>query len=414
MLYKFPPSWVCCQIGAREHYALPRVLHQADQLAHLMTDAWVSPQLKLPIPVKALNKLCQRFHPDLSQASVHAFTASLISFELVHSLKKSSKWERTIARNHWFQERVVQSLDSISLQLSTLDSRPTVFAYSYAALEIFRYAKAKGWRTILGQIDPAIVEEEIVREEHNKRPQYQSNWQPAPKDYWATWREECSLADHIVVNSLWSSQALQKAGISADKLSVIPLAYVPSEQAQSFVREYPSVFSAERPMRVLFLGQVVLRKGIAALLEAAVLLKDEPIEFWLIGSQGIARPQQTEAHQKVKWIGSVPRNSIDEYYQLADVFLFPTLSDGFGLTQLEAQAWKLPIIASKFCGAVVEEGENGLVLPEVSGEAIAEALKFCLNNPQQLQEFALQVTKTTSNFDLSHFQYHLASLTNNN
>ncbi|MES1024420.1 glycosyltransferase family 4 protein [Gloeocapsa sp. BRSZ] len=409
MVNSFPPSWICCQIGARQHYILPRALHEKKQLACLITDAWVSPQLKLPIPMKALNKLCQRFHPDLQHASIHAFTASLMRFELCQSLQKTSKWERTIARNYWFQKCAVQSLDAIS-QLSTIDSRPTVFAYSYAALDIFRYAKARGWRTILGQIDPATVEEEIVLEEHTKHPQYLSNWQPAPKEYWNNWQEECVLADQIVVNSLWSSQALQKVGIPRNKLNIIPHTYIPSEQAKSFVRQYPSAFSTKRPMRVLFLGQVVLRKGIVAILEAATILKDESIEFWLVGSQGIAKPQEAEAYKKVKWIGSVPRNSTAEFYQLADVFLFPTLSDGFGHTQLEAQAWKLPIIASKFCGAVVKNEENGLILSEVSGESIASALKFCFNNPQQLQNFAIHSANTITNFSLSTFQQHLLAL----
>jgi glycosyltransferase involved in cell wall biosynthesis len=48
----------------------------------------------------------------------------------------------------------------------------------------------------------------------------------------------------------------------------------------------------------------------------------------------------------------------DAFYERADLFLFPTLSDGFGLTNLEAQAWSLPIVASRFCGEVVRDGVN--------------------------------------------------------
>jgi glycosyltransferase involved in cell wall biosynthesis len=80
-----------------------------------------------------------------------------------------------------------------------------------------------------------------------------------------------------------------------------------------------------------------------------------------------------------------------DYYQKADVFIFPTLSDGFGLTQLEAQ---LPIIASQFCGEVVQDGINGLVLAAVTGETITQALKFCLQHPQELQMLAENAQKT--------------------
>ncbi|MDP8963805.1 MAG: glycosyltransferase family 4 protein, partial [Cyanobacteriota bacterium] len=236
-----------------------------------------------------------------------------------------------------------------------------------------------------------------------------SSWQPAPPHYWVNWQEECSLADRIVVNSLWSSQALEQAGIAANKLDIIPLAYEPPEQAHDFVRTYPAAFSAERPLRVLFLGQVILRKGIAALLEAAQTLRNQPIEFWLVGSQGIARPSQTQQQERVRWMGSVPRSATAKYYQQADVFLFPTLSDGFGLTQLEAQAWKLPVIASRFCGAVVKDRVSGLILQEVTGEAIANALQFCLQNPRQLEAFARESTKA-SFFSLSQLQQYLQAL----
>ncbi|WP_246259641.1 glycosyltransferase family 4 protein [Oxynema aestuarii] len=328
----------------------------------------------------------------------------MIRFELVQRIQKTTGWERIIARNYWFQEQAVQCLKTLTPQLNC---RPTLFAYSYAALELFRYAKSRGWHTILGQIDPGPVEEKLVLEEHSRYPHYQSIWQPAPPHYWDSWREECSLADRIVVNSPWSSQALQQASIPANKIDVVPLAYEPPEQARDFVRTYPPAFSVERRLRVLFLGQVILRKGIAALLEAAKLLRDQPIEFWLVGSPGIARSQPEQ--ERVQWIGTVPRSAVVEYYQKADIFVFPTLSDGFGLTQLEAQAWKLPVVASRFCGEVVKDRVNGLTLQEVTGEAIADALLFCLNHPHQLEMFSQQSTNTTC-FSLSQLQHHLQSV----
>lgn len=403
------PSWICCQLGAREHYAIPRALHQAGQLAHLITDTWVSPQSALnQLPRPFFANLRERFHVDLTQVSVHAFTGSVIRFELAQRIKKTSQWEAIIARNNWFQHHTVQLLDVLNPQVSTLNP-PTLFAYSYAALEVFRYAKTRGWRTILGQIDPGPVEEKLVIEEHARHRTYPSSWQPAPPHYWVNWQEECSLADRIVVNSLWSSQALEQAGIAANKLDIIPLAYEPPEQAQDFVRTYPAAFSAERPLRVLFLGQVILRKGIAALLEAAQALRNQPIEFWLVGSQGIVRPSPTRQQERVRWIGSVPRSATAKYYQQADVFLFPTVSDGFGLTQLEAQAWKLPVIASRYCGAVVKDRVGGLILQEVTGEAIANALQFCLQNPRQLEAFARESTNA-SFFSLSQLQQYLQAL----
>jgi glycosyltransferase involved in cell wall biosynthesis len=382
-----PSSWICCQIGAREHYAIPRSLYQAGQLTSLITDAWVPSDLILnALPNSPLRGLRDRFHPELKTASVQAFTASLLQFELSQKLKKTGEWERMIARNNWFQQRVLRQLQTMVPQFAAAGIRPTLFTYSYAALEILKYAKSQGWQTVLGQIDPGPVEEEIVIREHQKYPALAPSWQPVPPAYWENWKLECEVADRIIVNSDWSRQALQQAGIAAEKIDIIPLVYNLPEAARSFQRTYPETFSAERPLRVLFLGQVILRKGIAALLEAAEKLKDEPIEFWLVGRSEITL--SATRSDNIRWIGSVPRSATAQYYQQADVLLFPTLSDGFGLTQLEAQAWKLPLIASKFCGEVVTDGVNGKILLEVTGEAITTALQTFLERPQLLAKLS--------------------------
>ncbi|WP_231971664.1 glycosyltransferase family 4 protein [Nostoc sp. NIES-3756] len=375
-------NWICCQIGAREHYSIPRALHENGQLAHLITDAWFTPQSPFGVlPFSPTTALKERFHPTLQQASTHAFNLSLIRFEISQKLQKTLAWERMIARNYWFQKQAINRLKKLAPQLNT---RPILFSYSYAALELFRFAKQQGWLTILGQIDPGPLEEKIVIQEYQRSPQYRGDWEPVPTSYWQTWREECELADCIMVNSLWSRHLLEKAGINAEKIQVIPLVYTPPETAKNFSRTYPESFSPERPLRVLFLGQVILRKGIAAVLAAVEKLEGYPIEFWLVGSQQIEIPPHLKTHPQIRWVGHVNRSETAQYYQQADVFLFPTLSDGFGLTQLEAQAWKLPIIASRFCGEVVVDGVNGWLLDEVSGEAIANLLKFILQDTEKL------------------------------
>ncbi|OUL29868.1 glycosyltransferase [Nostoc sp. T09] len=400
-------NWIACQIGAREHYAIPRALHQQRKLAHLITDAWVLPQSSLNLlPKHRLAKLRERYHADLAQASVHAFSSSLIRFELAQRLQKKTGWELIIARNDWFQQQSLQFLDRISHQFRF---PPTLFAYSYAALELFRYAKTKGWHTVLGQIDPGPLEEKLVLEEHVKYPNYQSTWQQAPSKYWNNWQQECSLADRILVNSDWSRQLLQDAGISAHKIEIVPLIYTPPDAAKHWVRTYPTSFSQERPLRVLFLGQVILRKGMAAVLKAVEDLEGYPIEFWVVGSQQINISPKLQTHPQIRWIGQISRSQTANYYQNTDVFLFPSLSDGFGLTQLEAQAWQLPIIASRCCGEVAMDGCNGLVLSEVSGEAIAQSLQFCLEHPDQLRLFS-QNSITGNCFNLPQLANQLQSI----
>jgi len=243
------------------------------------------------------------------------------------------------------------------------------------------------------QIDPGPEEERIVAEEAARVPELAGDWQPAPAEYWISWRKECDLADRIVVNSKWSQEGLVRSGVATEKLSVIPLAYGPpalggQKSELGVARLYPDRFTNERPLRVLFLGQVNLRKGIARLLDAARILRNEPVEFWIVGPVQVANATAKAGDARVKWCGPATRSQAAENFRAADVFLLPTLSDGFAITQLEAQAHGLPIMASRFCGRVVESGRNGILLEEPSAACIAAAIRDCIADPSRLQILA--------------------------
>jgi glycosyltransferase involved in cell wall biosynthesis len=378
--------WLCSQLGAREHYAIPRALFRRRVLEQLATDAWVPPSSLLAALSFGLG---ERFHFDLTEAPVQAWNSRLLAFELAARLKRLSGWRAIIARNHWFQRRVASFLSRH--QHSTLNSQPTLFSYSYTALEPFRFAKSQGWRTVLGQIDPGPVEEEIVAAEAEREALLAPSWKRAPADYWKSWRGECEVADRIIVNSQWSFDALVRTGIPKEKLSIIPLAFennVPSVLEKA----YPKQFTASRPLRVLFLGQISLRKGIARLLKVARLFQSEPVEFLMVGPIRIIIPEDLRSNRTIRWFGPVARNKVRNYYERADVFILPTLSDGFALSQLEAIAHRLPLIASRRCGEVVIDHGNGLLLEEPNAAAIEEALQFCLHNPNQLAQFSKNAT----------------------
>ena len=383
-------KWICCQLGAREHYAIPRALYRLGMLDYLVTDAWVSPSSLLAKCCRHMSKLNERFHNELRDGQVEAFNSSLVLFEMFARARGLSEWPRIIARNRWFQRKVVSFLRS---QLSTLNYQPILLSYSYTALGPFRFAKANGWKTVLVEIDPGPEEERIVAEEAARIPELAGGWQPAPPEYWSCWREECKLADRIVVNSEWSREGLVRGGVPHQKLSVIPLAYEPDIGSARLTeprlhRKYPDRFTFERPMRVLFLGLINLRKGVARLLKAARILHNAPVEFWLVGPVEIANAGTLAEAGQVKWFGPVTRKQAAEFYRSADVFILPTLSDGFAITQLEAQAHGLPVIASKNCGKVVENGVSGIILDEPTGTCIADAVRNCIAHPDRLQKLA--------------------------
>jgi len=214
------PKLVVAQIGAREHYAIACALHSRGKLAAMMTDFWV-PQKHWLRVLPGVKRLRDRFHASLGLAVVRAPNLTMFCFELWQRLLKRRGWPVNMARNTLFQKFAISKFDKLAMQHEQL----ALFSYSYAARDLFDEAKRRGWKTLLGQIDPGPEEERIVAAEHERYPKLGSRWQPAPTEYWAAWRQEIDLADVVIVNSEWSKQCLIKEGVDERKLEVVPLVY---------------------------------------------------------------------------------------------------------------------------------------------------------------------------------------------
>src|SRR5262249_10514358 len=129
--------------------------------------------------------------------------------------------------------------------------------------------------------------------------------------------------------------------------------------------------------------------------------QDENIEFVLVGPANIQMEVlESRNFSNVRWAGQVPRAEVAFHMAAADVFVFPTHSDGFGVAQLEAQASGLPIIASRNCGNVVEDGQNGLLLNDISGQEIAKTLSYLASNPALLTQMSARAAQLAGAYSL--------------
>ncbi|MBM9594015.1 glycosyltransferase [Roseitranquillus sediminis] len=361
--------WIVCQIGARENYAVARALHGRGRLAALMTDVWAG---GAPLP----GRLAERTHPKLRGARVRGITGRALAREMLDRARGRGGWQQILARNAWFQRAAARRLQPL------LQGRPgTVFAYSYAAGDILAAARSAGWRTVLGQIDPGPVEARLVDALYAEAGQGGAH-EPIPPAYWDAWRRETALADVVLVNSEWSRRALVSEGVPEAKIVTVPLAYEPTLSPHP--RTPPAQFDAERPLRLLFLGQVTLRKGIDLALEAMRALPDLPLRLDVVGPLQVAAPDWVTGDRRITLHGPVPRSAVGRFYAEADVFLFPTRSDGFGLTQLEALSAGVPVIASDRCGRVVRDGVNGQVLTALHAGTLAEVLRGLVERPDRI------------------------------
>ena len=356
-------SWITIQLGSREHYAIPCALWRAGCLERLVTDSWLARRQSSAVG-PFLPSLAARRNDGLPDRLVASRTLGRLATDCGMRLRKYDAWQTILHRNAWFQQwcaaEVMQSRAS------------TVFSYSYTARKPFEAASGKAARCVLGQIDPGPREEEVVLETTHRYRHLAPPADRAPRNYWDMWREEIALADTIIVNSSWSAKLLAEAGVDAAKLVEIPLVYESGSSMEHGARRVERGMS--KRLKALFLGSVILRKGVGQLFDAIKMLAVEPVDFTFAGPVGVRIPDEISKLPNVRFLGPVDKATAERLYRDSDVFLFPTLSDGFGLTQLEAMGHGLPVVASTYCGQVVEDRISGLVLSEVTREAIADAI----------------------------------------
>jgi glycosyltransferase involved in cell wall biosynthesis len=257
------------------------------------------------------------------------------------------------------------------------------YAYDTGALEAFEWCRSHGIKCVLNQMDPNRLEMERVQLEEKQWPGWTSQPLQVPDAYFSRREREWELADRIVVNSEFSRQALLQQGVAPEKLIVIPLSY----EAAGFNHKLKAGnWRLGQTLRVLFLGQVILRKGIQYLMAAARLLEPESIHFDIVGTVGISAAAVASAPKNMTFHGRTGREQATAWYRQSHVFVLPTLSDGFAITQLEAMAHGLPVVTTPCCGKVVSDGVDGFVVPSRQVEPLARIFQHYLANPELLNQ----------------------------
>jgi glycosyltransferase involved in cell wall biosynthesis len=288
------------------------------------------------------------------------------------------------------------------------------------SLEMLEIEKRMGVLTILDQIDPGAVEFRLVAEEMNKHPELAGPAPVYPEAYYERLRQEWDLADVIVVNSEWSRDALISEGVNAAKIGVLPLAYEADKVEGLETRDegynnaekssLRSTLDTRPPLNVLWLGQVNVRKGIHYLIEAARMLQGRDINFDIVGPISIAQKVVESAPSNMTFHGSVSRDLSAGYYRKADVFVLPTLSDGFAITQLEAMARGLPVITTPNCGKVVQDGKNGFVVPAWDAKSLAEAISRFDRDRELAPRMSGDCRETVKGFSIQNYGERLMEI----
>ena len=201
-----------------------------------------------------------------------------------------------------------------------------------------------------------------------------------------------------VVNSEWSKDALIAQGVPAAKLLTVPVAYE--------VVGIAPVRRDRAPRQDRAADRAVARDGQPAQGHPvprgrgpAAPAHEHPLRRGRVRSKSPPPPWPARRPTCRSWAGSRATRPTT-YYRQADVFVLPTISDGFAITQVEAMARGLPVIITPNCGQVVTPGIDGLVVPAGDARALAEAIAKLDADRELLHEMSRQALVKARTFRL--------------
>ncbi len=368
---------VVSQLGARMHYAVPRIFASVGRLAHFYTDICATkgwPRIVNSFPATLSPPPVKRLAGRLPSGVPTALTTVFSSFGLRSVLRHMRTKDVVEETSHaiW-----AGSIFSEMVARRGFHGAVGLYAFSGEALEQMRAAKQQGlWTAVEQMIAPRDVVETLLDQEMKRFPAWAGPVRDNPYARLFADREkaEWHLADIIVCPSEFVRKHVVACGGPEDRCVVVPYG-VNATAAIDRPARMPG------PIRVLTVGEVGLRKGSPYVVEAARLMEGAA-RFRMAGRVRVPDDVKQQISQWVELRGIVPRSQIVEEFRWADVFLLPSLCEGSATAVYEALAAGLPVITTENTGSIVRDGIEGFIVPVCDPEAIATAVRALADNPE--------------------------------
>lgn len=196
--------------------------------------------------------------------------------------------------------------------------------------------------------------------------------------------QEAQLADSILCISTFVRNSLPES--LRKKTRIVQYGF----PAHSIDPARAPVRRADRCLRVLFVGFLSQRKGLADVFEAFKILKRSDIKLVVLGSLLAPIDFYRAQYADFEYHEPIAHCRVLDFMKTCDILVFPALCEGRGLVQLEAMSCGLPVIGTinATTDDLVDDGVDGFIVPVKSPAALAEKISWFADHPDEREEMS--------------------------
>jgi glycosyltransferase involved in cell wall biosynthesis len=392
--------------GARDSYQVARALKESGRLNCLVTDIfwpadarWAGRAAKL-LPSSVEQQLNARSDLALEGRDVkQCFAAGAFTLGLDKWKRAPQRWKRRVMR--WNDANLGKTAGKLATSHGS-----ALLSYSYYGHSAFLHYAGEQPR-MLFQLHPHPASmRRILRAELEKHPDCASSleqeWELAlPESDFERLVDETKMAGAWLAASSFTKATLVENGIPANRIHVVPYG-VNLNQFRPATGRTP----ANAPLRLLFVGRINQRKGVKYLLEALQKLPRKHIELTICGrvldDLKIFEPFRSQVTIRP----SVSHAELVAAYQTADIFVFPSVAEGFAHVLLESMACGLPVLSTTATAApdLVTEGVDGFVVTPGATDALVSRVEWALSHRGELREMRYAARRKAEQFTWARFR----------
>lgn len=399
--------------GTQHSWQTALALQQLDRLEWYATSIFYQPdrfpyRLERMVPARLAARL---------NAEFRRFEQPLLDPSLVRTAGLAEWLERLAARAGW--RGVARKIDAIGNRrfVNTLaaDIRsPAPFAlwgYDGSSHTTFALARQHGRTCILDRTTPDFryINAAVAELRERCGDWFLSTEREVPDSVIAQADREYALADTILVGSPFAAQTIRDAApdpaIHA-KLRVLEYGF---DEALFAGLPRPARVDRNAPVKFLFLGLMIPRKGIHHVLEAISRIPRSMAELTIVGDMKIPRRIFARYADRVTFRPTVPRADVAKILQEHHVLVLPSYFEGAGIVLYEALAAGCALIQSDRCSPAVTP-DTGLMLGTLDTDALHAAMMTAIEDRDLLDSWRINAQPAAERFTFARYRENIAEL----